>query len=421
MSYSVIIGGDDQYPLATVRGWADTKAWIDKLDATEFALLVNLAEWGWTEGLADLRSQILAALKANPPSDSTVADTMKKLASTLEGQTASSIFVSDGTSEDDGGADDGWEVGDVETPPDVKSLALPGSDESFIDAPTVPDFDSLAEDAMRSATAILARARRKLLNHERGLVDLQDELNELDLLVAQSYLASQVAGSVDVFRGANFTPPPPMVYSLEVPHEWWKAETTTRFPWITEAARWLESRGVVSKSELSSIVRVSEGASRVRWDSIKSVGDLSKELSQSLIGGETVEQFKKRIDAATLSARSHLEVGFRTATHQAYVHGKTNTLEKPSIQRIFPAVEYFATMDTRTRASHRLLDRVAVEIGSEAYVVVRRALADFNCRCNVVSIYRKNLAKYRVIRDASELPAEVLAAYHGGGLVGVFP
>jgi len=316
---------------------------------------------------------------------------------------------------------DSFGIGKLGVDANVNANAvISASEYIFADAPSVPDFDALADDAMRSATAILARVRRKILNHELGIVDLQPELDELDLLVAQSYLASQVAGSLDVFRGVDFTPPPPRVFTLETPAEWWKEETTTRFPWITEASRWLETRGVVSKSDLSSFIKQAEDASRLRWDSIKSVGDLSRELSESLIGGETIEQFKKRIDAATMSVRSHLEVGFRTATHQAYIHGKATTLEKPSVQRIFPAVEYFATMDTRTRASHRALDGIAVEIGSEAYEVVRRALADFNCRCNVVSIYRKNLQKYRVIRDASELPAEVLAAYSGSELAGVF-
>lgn len=271
---------------------------------------------------------------------------------------------------------------------------------------------------MKSASAILARARKKLLSHEHGVVDIQPELDEFDLLVAQSYLASQLAGAVDVFRG--FIPAEPRLYTLETPTLWWQEkETATRFPWIAEASRWLESRGVVTKSDMSGIVQQSEGAARLRWDSIKSVADLSRQLSDSLISGDTVTQFRERIDKATTAVRSQLETGFLTATHQAYIHGKAATLEKPAIKRIFPAVEYFATMDTRTRDWHRVLDGIAVEVDSPAYAIVRRALADFRCRCNVVAIQKNKLSQYHVAREVAELPTSVVEHYASSDLVGV--
>lgn len=416
MGYSVIIGGVDQHPLASTRGWADAKAWIDTIDAVEFRNLVHLAEYAWSQRLAELRGQIVAALKASPPHDSSVTETMRALVETLkDASDDDSIFVSDGTMEDDGEPDDGWESFTAK-PSTVRSLASlnSGGSGSFEDLlaspPHVPDFDALGVEATKSATEILARVRRKLLNHAHGVVDLEDDLEELDLLVAQSHLASQIAGAVSVFAG--FEPPNPIIYELKSPAiDWWKEETTTRFPWMTEASRWLKERGVITGGDVAAMVAEAEDASRLRWDSIKSVADLRSQLSDSLIAGDTLAQFKTRIDKATTSARSHLETGFLTATHQAYIHGKTSTLEKPIIAKLFPAVEYFATRDTRTRDWHRVLDHVAVEVGSPAYVVVRRALADFRCRCTIVSVQKKDLSKHRVIRDASDLPAEVLAHY----------
>ena len=234
MAYSAIIGGVDQFPLVSITGWNDAKAWIDTLDVDQFESLVHLAEYGWTENLAELRGQILAALKASPPDDSTVADTMAGLAKTLAGKTESSIFVSDGTMTDDGKPDAGWVIGQPDDrQPKVRSLATlnSGTFESLLAyPPIVPDFDSLGLAATISATEILARVRRKILNHAHGIVDLESDLDALDLLVAQAFLASQVAGAVSVFAG--FVPPEPKVFMLKTPPvDWWKEEIDDQTVW----------------------------------------------------------------------------------------------------------------------------------------------------------------------------------------------
>ncbi len=134
MGYSVVIGGKKTVPLATIRGWADAKRWIDKLDVERFESLIHLAEYAWTQGLPTLRSQILAALKEHPPKDDSVRVTMAGLAKELRGAKGESIFVSDGLSEDDGeDIADEWHVGDYDPDPDqpTKFPALRGKDPLF--------------------------------------------------------------------------------------------------------------------------------------------------------------------------------------------------------------------------------------------------------------------------------------------------
>lgn len=120
MGYSAVIGGTKTVPLATIRGWADAKRWIDMLDVERFEVLIQLAEFAWAQDLPKLRSQILEALKKHPPKDDSVRETMAGLATELRRAKDASIFVTDGTGEDDGEEiADEWHSGDFDVEPEV--------------------------------------------------------------------------------------------------------------------------------------------------------------------------------------------------------------------------------------------------------------------------------------------------------------
>ena len=283
-------------------------------------------------------------------------------------------------------------------------------------SPDVPDFDAIADEALAATDNILQRIARKIINHEQGNSDYNEEMIELDTLVAQSYLAAQIAGAVSIFQPTKRPTPRTQILTLANPPaapDWFNVarDRRARFPWIAEAARWLETKGVATNNELRDAADEAEAATRVRWDSIKSVADLKTQLADSIVAGDSLAEFKSRIGRAINDVRPRLETGFRTATHQAYIHGATNTLEKPIITQIFPAVEYMSTEDTRVRDTHRHLDGIVAEVGSEAYNVMRRALADYGCRCTVSPIQKKNLPKFPVPSNVGELPADVLAKY----------
>ena len=286
------------------------------------------------------------------------------------------------------------------------------NEELLATAPDVPGFDALADESLAAVDSILARIRRKLLaHHETANSDYSAEMDELDLLVAQSYLASLIAGSVGIFHSPERRAANRPTLTLELPPEWWDRKTTTRYPWITESSRWLQEKGIASAGSLNEAADAAEAATRVRWDSIQSVADLRTHLADSIVVGDSFAEFKARIGKAVNDVRPNLETGFRTATHQAYIQGATATLEKPSIARLFPAVEYMSTEDTRVRDTHRHLDGIVAEIGSETYNIFRRALADYNCRCTIVSIQNKNLKKHPAPTAIGDLPADVLAEY----------
>jgi len=415
MAYSAIIGGTEQIELASTQGWADAKAWIDELDAETFPLLVHLAEYAWTQDLPGLRKQIIAALKSQPPDDDSVRTTMAGLALRLKGAKGESIFVSDGTAVDDGGEDDGWEGGDDSEPSGrAKLLALgvdlPNITRTINDpiagkAPKVPDFDGLAETAMAALKAILAKLSEALIK----MRPVGEVIGEVDTLVAQVEFASRIAGAVGLWHETG-----EKLYTLDLPPDVSRIGDTRprlRFPWLEDATKWLIDKNVYLQREIEQLAVDAERDSKQRWQSVKELETLRHETVASFVTGESFEDFRDRVQTLLKATEPMLETAFRTATHQAYVVGQTTTLEKPLIKTLFPAVEYHATRDTRVRDTHRALDMRVFEVGSEAYLIAKRALADFNCRCVCVPLQRNKLKSKPTPQTLGDLPAEVLAEY----------
>ena len=414
MGYSAILGGTEQVPLASTRGWMDAKDWIDTLEPVETYLrLIQLAEHGWTHSLSELRSQIVAALKEFPPDDPTVADTMAGLIETLRGQTAESIFVSDGTAEDNGEADDGWDVGEFDTAPsDTKTLAVEtpnitrtANDRIAGKVPNVPDFNRLGDVAMATLDVILTRLSDAL----EKMQPVGEILAEVDRLVMQVEFASRIAGAVGLWHETG-----EQLYTLDLPPEipdWFLNARKRRFPWLEDATNWLIDKGVYSGREIEGIALESEAGAQRRWKSVKELETLRAEVVAGLVSGESFQSFNARVKDLVTATKPMLETAFRTATHQAYMVGQTMTLEKPLIKTLFPAVEYHATHDTRVRDTHRALDMRIFEVGSEAYDIAKRALADFNCRCVCVALQRSKLKSKPAPQQTGDLPAEVLAHY----------
>lgn len=382
MAYSAIIGGTEQIPLASTQGWADAKSWIDELDAETFPLIVHLAEHGWTQDLPGVRKQIIAALKAQPPDDESIAKTMAGLALALKSAKGESLFVSDGTAVDDGGDDDGWESSGDDPEPTARERLLAlgvdlprvkriNNDRVAGKAPAVPDFHRLGDIAMATINVILAR----LVDALERMQPVGEILAEVDRLVTQVEFASRIAGAVGLWYETG-----EQLYTLDLPPELdFDPKPRKRFPWLEEAATWLIDKGVYGDREIDVIAAEASTKASQRWKSVKALETLRAEVVAGLVTGESFQSFNARVKDLVTATKPQLETAFRTATHQAYVVGQTATLEKPLIKTLFPAVIFHATHDTRVRDSHLALDRRVFSVGSDAYVIAKRALNDFNC------------------------------------------
>lgn len=229
---------------------------------------------------------------------------------------------------------------------------------------------------------------------------LGDILERFDKLVAQAELSSWIAGAVGVWQDSN----EPRLYLLDAlgPMQ------TKRFPWVEEAARWLMDRGVYSADEIQ---RQATPLDQPRWKSMQAVSKVRDELAFGFTYGQSFQDFYSRVKDKVEATKPELQNAFRTATHQAYIHGSTTTLEKPLVQLQFPNVLYHSAHDTRTRATHRPLDGLLFEIGSEAYVIAKKALSDFSCRCRITAMTPEKSKRHGKPVTLAELPAEVLAKY----------
>ncbi len=263
--------------------------------------------------------------------------------------------------------------------------------------PDIPSADEIAEQTIGYLEELYREIEDRLLAGQ----PIGDLAEKIDRLVAQAELASRIAGAVGVWHDSR----EPRLYTLDA----LGPLPTKRFPWIENAARWLMDRGVYSAEEIQAQAR---GEFEPRWKSLEAVTLVRNEIANGFVVGETFEEFHKRIRDKVAATKPELQNAFRTATHSAYIHGTTNTLEKPLVKLQFPFVRYRSAHDTRTRATHRPLDGLLFEVGSDAYVIMRRALADFNCRCSITSLTaEKAAAKKLTPVEVDDLPAEVLAKY----------
>lgn len=263
--------------------------------------------------------------------------------------------------------------------------------------PDIPDADEIAEQTIGYLEELYREIEERLLAGQ----PIGDLAAKLDRLVAQTDLSGWIAGAVGVWHDSK----KPRLYTLDA----LGGVPTRRFPWIEEAARWLMDREVYSAQEIQAQAR---GEFEPRWKSLEAVTLVRNEIANGFVVGETFEEFHKRIRDKVAATKPELQNAFRTATHQAYIVGTTNTLEKPLVKLQFPFVQYRSAHDVRTRATHRELDGLLFAVGSAEYDLMRRALNDFNCRCAITSLTEKEATRKKLKPvTMAELPREVVAKY----------
>ena len=106
MSYYAVLDDDAETSadVATVSGWCDFRRWVESIEG-EYDQLRHLVEYGWSQELADLESQLAEAIKAgNPNADNgDVGQGLLKLVA--DRKNAQAIFVTDGCGVEEADAD----------------------------------------------------------------------------------------------------------------------------------------------------------------------------------------------------------------------------------------------------------------------------------------------------------------------------
>lgn len=109
MSYTLVVGGELEFPLATLTGWSNFKKWAESLDG--YRAITDFIENGQTSEMPELEVELKKALAADPPGDKTVASTARDLIKSLmkRGEDHESAFVSDGFSDNDDADGEWWD------------------------------------------------------------------------------------------------------------------------------------------------------------------------------------------------------------------------------------------------------------------------------------------------------------------------
>lgn len=111
MAYSIIIGGELEFPLATISGWRNLKKWAaDNLNADEHAKILHFIEFSWVQDLAEFESQIADVVNDSDGIPSDVESTFSDLLESLgkRKKTHASAFISDGMTSKR--IEEGWQV-----------------------------------------------------------------------------------------------------------------------------------------------------------------------------------------------------------------------------------------------------------------------------------------------------------------------
>jgi len=110
MSYSLIIGGEQEFPLATIAGWEAVKNWTEGLDPDKYPELFHLAFHSFSQNLDALESELKRVIDSEPPQGPTYKTVRGLLESVKQRESgAESAFVSDGMTDKGGGGGEQWQ------------------------------------------------------------------------------------------------------------------------------------------------------------------------------------------------------------------------------------------------------------------------------------------------------------------------
>lgn len=233
--------------------------------------------------------------------------------------------------------------------------------------------------SMASASVALITASPETIPRDRdGIRRLLGTLPESERQELIEFLSTRNGFDVDLWR------------SISAVTRYSPATAAYRFPRIEEGVKFLAARNVVTESQWSRLA----AAEKVRTVYLpgaktETVNKLRSALSESFRDGESLADFRKRIDGVTDATRFQVETLFRTQTKQAYLDGVTTILDSPKIGAKFPAVLYQATSDNRTRPLHKVWDGKVIGVDSPEYQTAKAMQAEYNCRCTLIPLTEK--------------------------------
>ena len=183
------------------------------------------------------------------------------------------------------------------------------------------------------------------------------------------------------------------------------------WPFMADAVQFLRTKQVVTQDQFDSLSRQDRQNvfAMPEVNDVRFLVEIRNEIATSIGSGESLENFRERMQQRIGLQEAQVNTLFRTNTHQAYLEGQERTLESPTIAEAFPYVLYAATRDTRTDPAHSAADGFVVKRGTAEHRVLLKLLRRYNCRCALIPLSEGD-ARRHGIKTYADLPAIVLDA-----------
>jgi len=271
-------------------------------------------------------------------------------------------------------------------------------------APRTPAWEAIANDGQRRLNALWAEAEKIIANRDGfNEQELRDVFSEMELIRIQLRVAGHVLGLLSPWK------------QPAIPRRLALANTIFgfRFPWLERAWEFLVGKKIVKASEFGKLGRdmKQEVFTAPGIDDVKVLKEIQKSIADSIEEGESLANYKKRIGNSLDLSKAQTATLYRTETKRAYVAGQESAVKNPVVRAEFPAVVYSATPDPRVRDEHWELDGFCCLTSDRAYTVLKRALKDWNCRCQIIPISSDDADRYGGLKTYADLPADVVRKY----------
>ena len=239
-----------------------------------------------------------------------------------------------------------------------------------------------------STAEMLEAARAILFQFEPILAEHLSD-SELAGWIAGYYFTSKKFPDWLADQFSNKFPPQPPRMILT---DWFGDDPEIEFPKITEAAKSLLSRGILTREDFDA------AAEDVRRRTFTIAGDFTERaiedvrdiLSETIREGASLDVFESKLSDGldrSFIGRGHIETVYRTNVQAAFRDGRETLADNPIVTATFPYQEYLPIGDARTRPEHWALGK----LGLDGTGIYRRddpfwnrftPPIDFNCRCS---------------------------------------
>lgn len=248
---------------------------------------------------------------------------------------------------------------------------------------------------------ILSQVERKKVIENgdyAGIEKITVNVGDLKKLLADTMLKANIMGRADIrkeYKAVSSEAPAKMAEDY-VPDE---------------ALNALAIKAGMSKEEFDALVaeEKAQAFTVAGLEKTQIETDMKQLLIQSIKSGDDFNAFKFRLSEAFIKYSMpvyggvgeagdsildyHAEVVFRTNVMDAYNQGRKESLLDPAVKEVFPAWQYSAVMDGRTRPSHAAMDGQVFMADDPIWGRITPPCG-YNCRCVLIPVN-----KYDFTRD----------------------